>query len=272
VTLQRSLTRGGPKFISFSGIDGAGKSTQILALYKQMRERGLRVRLIAFWNEIARLTRLRESTGHTIFKGDKGVGTPTAPINRRDKNVRSWPMTCLRLFLYFVDAVSARAAMKRARRSDADVVVFDRFVYDELANLTLSNPLIRVYVRMILAIVPRPHISFLLDADPAQARTRKPEYPIEFLHINRRSYLEMSELAGGMTVIAPQPIEEVKMEILRHARKHLPFEGAQPESGPEVHLSAECREPSNPDWPFTRPAVILTNSPERGDGGAITRI
>jgi hypothetical protein len=75
---------------------------------------------------------------------------------------------------------------------------------------------------MILA--PRPHISYILDADPMKARTRKPEYPIDFLHTNRRSYLALSDLIGGMTVIPPMPIDAVKDAILEHARKELPLE------------------------------------------------
>ena len=73
--------------VSFSGIDGSGKSTQIEALRARLEKDGLRVLLITFWDDIARLTGLREATGHRIFKGDKGVGSPSAPINRRDKKV-----------------------------------------------------------------------------------------------------------------------------------------------------------------------------------------
>jgi thymidylate kinase len=218
------------KYISFSGIDGAGKSTQIEALYTRLKRDGLKVRLITFWDDVARLTRIREATGHRIFKGDKGVGTPLSPINRRDKNVRSWLITSVRMLLYFIDAVSLRSVVRKVLHSEVDLVIFDRYTYDELANLTLRNPVIRVYVWLIMKFVPKPHISYLLDADPIQARARKPEYPIEFLFTNRRSYLALSELVGGMTIIAPMPIWEAGQTILMHAQNELSFKAFQQET------------------------------------------
>jgi thymidylate kinase len=221
------------RFVSFSGMDGAGKSTQIHNLRTRLTEAGLHVSLITFWDDIARLTQLREVSGHTLFKGDKGVGSPDAPINRRDKNVRSWPMTIVRYFLYSVDAISLRLAVKKALRSDADFIIFDRYAYDELANLTLSNPIARFYVRLIMKVVPRPHISYVLDADPVQARARKPEYPLEFLYLCRASYLTLNNLIGGMTIIPPMPVEDVAREVLQHALNQMP------PGWPRRELSAE---------------------------------
>jgi thymidylate kinase len=210
-----------PIFVSFSGMDGAGKSTQIQNLRARLMDAGLRVSLITFWDDIARLTQLREVSGHTLFKGDKGIGSPDAPINRRDKNVRSAPMTAVRYFLYLIDAISLRSVVKRALRSDADFIIFDRYAYDELANLNLQNPVARAYVRFVMTLVPRPHVSYVLDADPVQARARKPEYPIEFLQFCRASYMTLNRLIGGMTVIPAMPVQDVEREVLRHASRHL---------------------------------------------------
>jgi thymidylate kinase len=213
-----------PTLVSFSGIDGAGKSTQIESLQARLNEAGIRVLLVTFWNDVARLTRIREVSGHTLFQGDKGVGTPARPVNRQDKNVQSWYMTPVRFCLYFLDVISLRRVVAKTLRADADVVIFDRYVYDELANLSLRNPITRAYVRLLLWIAPQPEISYLLDADPVQARARKPEYPLDFLHSSRASYLALSELAG-MTIIAPQPVQDVAQQILQQVSKKLSAAG-----------------------------------------------
>lgn len=227
-----SLARRPPTVVSFSGIDGAGKSTQIDTLCSRLRESGQRVRVITFWDDVACLTSMRETVGHRIFRGEKGIGTPEKPINRRDKNVRSSWMTFVRLCLYFLDAVALRLLVAKAMASDADCIVCDRYAWDELANLPLRNRLIRIYVRLIARIVSRPDVSFILDADPVQARTRKPEYPLDFLYRSREAYLTLSELVGGITVIAPGAIPEVAREILSRV-------------SPETGRAFECKKATN---------------------------
>jgi len=225
------------KFVSFSGIDGAGKSTQIANLRARLQDAGMRVVLVTFWDDVARLKRIREGAGHTLFKGEKGVGSPEKPVNRRDKNVRSWPMSLVRLGLYFVDALSLRATVAKAVRSGADFVICDRYIYDELANLNLGNPAARAYVRMIMKLVPRPDVSYFLDADPIAARARKPEYPLDFLYISRASYFTLIELIGGITVIPPMSIQDAEQEVVRHALTLLSSEELQ--NQPAEHLVSE---------------------------------
>jgi thymidylate kinase len=205
--------------ISFSGIDGAGKSTQISRLTQHFRREGLRVDLITFWDEVVVLKRFREAAGHKVFKGDTGVGSPEEPIRRRDKDVQSPLLTFLRTVFYALDALSLRRAVNQARTAGScvrpDVIIFDRFIYDELANLNARNILLRSFVSAILRLAPKPGLAFLLDANPDAAFARKPEYPLEFLHANRRAYLHLAEVAH-MTVIAADSIDKAHAEILRH--------------------------------------------------------
>lgn len=237
-SISNGASPAGPaKLISFSGIDGAGKSTQIENLRARLEEAGLRVRIVTFWDDVATLKRLREEAGHKVFRGDKGVGTPDAPIERRDKNVRSPLMTLVRLGIYGLDALSLRRIGGRVLRSGADVVIFDRYLYDELANLNLDNGIIRLYVRGLAGLVPRPDPGFVLDADPEKARARKPEYPLDFLHLCRNAYLRLSSFLGGITVVPPLPLEAAKREVVRIA--------LQPAAGSPPSPSSDARPVSH---------------------------
>src|SRR5438045_1828307 len=143
--------RDNAKVVTFSGIDGAGKSTQIEALQTHLQEIGLRCVLYSFWDDVVALAHFREFMSHKVLKGDKGIGSPDKPIQRRDKNVTSWYTIPVRLIFYLLDALSLGLVLARVP-TGADVIIFDRYIYDELANLPLQRWFIRLYVRILLAI------------------------------------------------------------------------------------------------------------------------
>ena len=82
---QQSLR---PLIISFSGVDGAGKSTQIENLRQHLEAAGFRTRLLAFWDDVVVGCRFREGFVHRAYKSERGIGEPGKPVARRDKNVR----------------------------------------------------------------------------------------------------------------------------------------------------------------------------------------
>lgn len=197
--------------ISFSGIDGAGKSTQIAELLAYLEGLSLECRILTFWDDIVALSSLREQASRKVFKGDPGVGSPINPIQRRDKNVSSWYVTMVRCVFYALDALSLRVRLYK-EKSRADILIFDRYIYDELANLPLHRKLMRIYARVLVQIGSTPDVAFVLDADPEAASIRKPEYPLEFVRRNRNAYLEIARMAG-MTVIPGGCVEEMSRKI-----------------------------------------------------------
>lgn len=200
--------------ITFSGLDGSGKSTQIDRLRAALAAQGCRTRVLQFWDDVVVLRRWREGFVHKVFGSEQGVGAPGRPVRRRDKNMRGWHLALARHLLYLLDAVSLRLVVRRARHSADDFIIMDRYLYDELANLPLGQPASRAFARCLLWLAPRPELSLLLDADPAAAATRKPEYPVEFMQECRQWYLRLAHLAG-ITIVPAMPLERVAGAVQR---------------------------------------------------------
>jgi thymidylate kinase len=211
-----------PLLISFSGVDGSGKSTQIANLLEALHSAHWNARLITFWDDVVVGVKYREGFVHQVYRSERGVGAPGKPVNRRDKNVRGWYLTIARHLLYFMDALNLRRIVNRERRrADTDVIVFDRYIYDELSNLDMSNPLSRAFVRLVRRLVPRPDIAYLLDADPTAAYARKPEYPVDFMRKCRQSYFDLAGLLGNLTIIPALSLPEAKAAVLECLQEQL---------------------------------------------------
>jgi thymidylate kinase len=203
--------------VSFSGLDGAGKTTQISRLRDYLASRGAEVYSLTMYDQVSFSGRLQEWRARA-----KRVGAGPAPAPRlasprdragfrQDKNVFSWSLLFLRMAVYVFDAVTLRRRLASAR-GRYDVITCDRFIYDSLANLlSLKNRWwVRAYVRGMLALAPKPDVAVLLDVAPEEAFGRKPEYPLDYAGLRSEAYRAVfSMLPRGRAVFARGGVDEM---------------------------------------------------------------
>jgi thymidylate kinase len=204
--------------ITFSGIDGSGKTTQIEKLSGYLAETGIPFHTLALWDDVALFRRARSNFSRAILQTDSADGTPGQPAQRNDKNAQAGPLLFGRSILYVLDLISLRRIARKARHEMSGVIIFDRYFYAQLAALPMKHWLTRVYAKFLLRFTPRPDLGYVLDAEPEVARARKPEYPLDFMHQYRDSYLRLSRLAR-LHVVPPAGPEEVHRAIVERFRK-----------------------------------------------------
>lgn len=193
--------------ITFSGIDGSGKTTQIEKLSGYLAEAGISFHTLTLWDDVALFQRARSNFSRAILQTDSTEGAPGQPVERNDKNVQAGPLLFGRSILYVLDLISLRRIVRKARREMGGVIIFDRYFYDQLAALPMHHWLTRLYAKFLLRFTPRPDLGYVLDAEAEVARARKPEYPLDFLRQYRDSYLQLSRMARLCVVPAATPDE-----------------------------------------------------------------
>ncbi|KOY87018.1 hypothetical protein AD998_13475 [bacterium 336/3] len=168
--------------ITFSGADGAGKST-VIELSKKELEKRLRKRVIILRHRPSILPILSAWT-----KGKEKAERDTAqtlPRQGKNKNVIS---SLLRFAYYYTDYLLGQIIIHFKYILRGDVVLYDRYYFDFINDGVRSNIILPKWIMKLgYCFLLKPQLNFFLYADAHTILNRKKELKQEDIeHINHQ--------------------------------------------------------------------------------------
>ena len=189
--------------ITFSGLDGAGKSTLIEWLRVALEAQRHRVTVLHLEHNVgvyATVRRVRDGVAR-LARREPGTAVPTAPsrgriatLLRRIRDAVVWSKVVRRV-IYPLDVavfLCYRAYIEGIR---GQVLIMDRYFYDILVDV--SSPRARGWIRWLKRITPTPTLPVLLDTGPEDAYARKGEYSVAYLRDRWTAYGEVFPWVRG---------------------------------------------------------------------------
>ncbi|MCA9926729.1 MAG: hypothetical protein KC419_23970 [Anaerolineales bacterium] len=175
--------------ITFSGVDGSGKSTQAKFAVDWLRGHGYAPVFLHLtqWTWVYLIGEML--TGKGGGGGETAVSTPT-----------SMPVRLLRQLVSLVDLLRFNLLWRRIQRRGG-VCVCDRYFYDLGVNALYRQSMSLRLVRFIWKHAPLPDLAFFLDVVPDVAQVREGEHSADYYVKKRTLYLQA--LADWPTVALP---------------------------------------------------------------------
>jgi len=211
MTLNREVKQG--RFLSFEGIEGCGKTTQIAILSEYLSKRSIP------------FTVTREPGGTAVGEGIRKILLNSETIH----------LTAASELLLFYASRSQNIAEKILPSLErGEVVICDRFYHASLAYQGYGRGIPLEFIHKLTDLVcgdHRPEITLLLDISPeiglSRARARNEEKAsnegrfekedVDFYTKIRKGYLELAKQDPGHVKVIPadRGIEEIHRDIVR---------------------------------------------------------
>lgn len=207
--------------IAISGIDCAGKTTQLERLKRALNDRSLSVHI--FWyrpgysKELDALRAYARSLlPNTLPNADQ--------IDERSKVFARPGVSQAWIVTAFIDMALQYAVKLRALLTSYDVVLCDRFFADAALDFALRFPQLDVerslWFELVQKLSPSPSISLLLllpyEEMLSRMEKKKEPFPDPPNIRDRRyeAYMEMARSGAFSVIDAGKPVEDVHQEIL----------------------------------------------------------
>lgn len=196
------------RFITISGVDGSGKSTQLELLRRHLEAQG---------KQVAYFHAVEFSLANRIARFLKGERT-FEPGKDRAVTSASWISVIVREKFLFCDFLRFRLLRRRLARQGFDYLLSDRSFYDSLVNLVyLSDAWItRACMRSLFLFLPRADTAIYLDLDAETilSRERVPEQGSDYLRAKIALFQQHKAAWGLVGIAAGRDQASVLQDIL----------------------------------------------------------
>jgi thymidylate kinase len=182
----KQLFNSGGMIISFSGVDGAGKSTIIENTKKQL-EKKFRKRVVVLRHRPSFLPIISAWT-----KGKKRAEMDSINSLPRQGNNTGSMSSVLRFMYYYTDYVFGQFIINLVYKQRGFIVLYDRYYFDFIvdgkrSNIQLPQNILQRAYKLLL----QPDFNFFLYADPNLILERKQELSKEVIIELTNSYLSL---------------------------------------------------------------------------------
>lgn len=198
------------KFITFSGVDGSGKSTQ-LQLFRQKLER--EGKKVAYFHAI------EFSLANKLAK--KNIKYQISNIGKEDSGhsvtSASWLTVFLRKIQLFIDLFRFRFYFSKLNRQGYDYLLSDRYFTDTLINIQYlqSAKSLPILNTLYSILNTPPDKALYLDANPDEImrRERFPEQGIDYLRAKQNLFKQKLSEWNMIQIDASRDKEAIFEEI-----------------------------------------------------------
>lgn len=209
--------------ITFSGLDGSGKSTLIAELKKGLEKRNFGTAVLTMYDHVGLYAMLRYARNRiidVIGRKRKDVlcndpdrigmkaGDYGSVISAGIGVLRS---RLVKRLVYFIDLCLFLLYRLYFEKIKKRVLILDRYFYDSLADVTDGQKW--SFVRLFLFIVPTPDAPIFVDVSPEDAFSRKGEYPVDYMIKRRGKYKKIFSWVNRPIILANDNLEKTIKEM-----------------------------------------------------------